>query len=50
MLGPPLTTVALDADLLGSKPFELLELRLSGKRTRKRIVLQAELRDPRLCR
>ena len=43
VLEPPLTTVALDADLLGSKSFELLELRLSGKRTRKRIVLPAEL-------
>jgi DNA-binding LacI/PurR family transcriptional regulator len=43
VLTPPLTTVALDADLLGSKSFELLELRLNGTRTRKRIVLPAEL-------
>jgi DNA-binding LacI/PurR family transcriptional regulator len=43
VLEPPLTTVALDADLLGSKSFELLELRLNGKRTRERVVLPAEL-------
>ena len=39
VLDPPLTTVALDAELLGSTSFELLELRLNGKRTRKRVVL-----------
>jgi DNA-binding LacI/PurR family transcriptional regulator len=43
VLDPPLTTVALDAELLGSTAFELLELRLNGKRTRKRVVLPAEL-------
>jgi DNA-binding LacI/PurR family transcriptional regulator len=43
VLGPPLTTVALDAELLGATSFELLEKRMSGKRTRKRIVLPAEL-------
>jgi DNA-binding LacI/PurR family transcriptional regulator len=43
VLEPPLTTVALDADLLGRKSFELLELQLSGTRTRKRLVLPAEL-------
>jgi DNA-binding LacI/PurR family transcriptional regulator len=43
VLDPPLTTVALDAELLGSTSFELLELRLNGKRTRKRVVLPAEL-------
>ena len=43
VLAPPLTTVALDAELLGATSFELLEARMSGKRTRKRIVLPAEL-------
>jgi DNA-binding LacI/PurR family transcriptional regulator len=43
VLSPPLTTVALDAELLGSTSFELLEKRLSGTRTQKRIVLPAEL-------
>jgi DNA-binding LacI/PurR family transcriptional regulator len=43
VLEPPLTTVALDADLLGSTAFELLEARLSGRRTRRRVVLPAEL-------
>jgi DNA-binding LacI/PurR family transcriptional regulator len=43
VLEPPLTTVALDAELLGSVSFELLEQRLAGKRTRKRVVLPAEL-------
>jgi DNA-binding LacI/PurR family transcriptional regulator len=43
VLEPPLTTVALDAELLGSTAFELLEGRLSGKRTRERIVLPARL-------
>ena len=43
VLEPPLTTVALDAELLGATSFELLEARMSGKRTRKRIVLPADL-------
>ena len=43
VLDPPLTTVALDAGLLGSTSFELLEVRMSGERTLKRIVLPAEL-------
>jgi DNA-binding LacI/PurR family transcriptional regulator len=43
VLEPPLTTVALDAELLGAKAFELLELQLNGKRTSKRVVLPAEL-------
>jgi DNA-binding LacI/PurR family transcriptional regulator len=43
VLDPPLTTVALDAALLGSTSFELLEVRMSGKRTPTRIVLPAEL-------
>jgi DNA-binding LacI/PurR family transcriptional regulator len=43
VLEPPLTTVALDAELLGSTSFELLEQRLSGERTRRRVVLPAEL-------
>jgi DNA-binding LacI/PurR family transcriptional regulator len=34
VLSPPLTTVALDAELLGETSFELLEKRLSGARTR----------------
>ena len=43
VLDPPLTTVALDAQLLGASSFELLQARMSGKRTRRRIVLPAEL-------
>ena len=43
VLEPPLTTVALDAERLGAASFELLETRMSGKRTRKQIVLPAEL-------
>jgi DNA-binding LacI/PurR family transcriptional regulator len=43
VLSPPLTTVALDAELLGSTAFELLEQRLAGKRTRRRVVLPADL-------
>ncbi len=43
VLHPPLTTVALDAQVLGATSFELLEARMSGKRTRERIVLPAEL-------
>jgi DNA-binding LacI/PurR family transcriptional regulator len=43
VLEPPLTTVALDAELLGASAFELLERRMAGRRTRRRIVLPAEL-------
>jgi DNA-binding LacI/PurR family transcriptional regulator len=43
VLSPPLTTVALDAELLGATSFELLEQRMSGKSTRERVVLPAEL-------
>ena len=42
-LEPALTTVVLDAELLGATAFELLERRMSGSRTRQRIVLPAEL-------
>jgi DNA-binding LacI/PurR family transcriptional regulator len=43
VLAPPLTTVALDAERLGASGFELLSARMSGRRTRRRIVLPAEL-------
>jgi DNA-binding LacI/PurR family transcriptional regulator len=43
VLDPPLTTVALDAERLGATAFELLEARMAGRRTRKRVVLPAEL-------
>jgi LacI family transcriptional regulator/LacI family repressor for deo operon, udp, cdd, tsx, nupC, and nupG len=43
VLGPPLTTVALDGERLGETAFGLLEGRLAGRRTRKRVVLPAEL-------
>ena len=43
VLEPALTTVALDAELLGATAFELLERRMAGTRTRKRIVLPADL-------
>ena len=43
VLGPPLTTVALDAEELGASAFALLEQRMSGGRTRRRIVLPVEL-------
>jgi DNA-binding LacI/PurR family transcriptional regulator len=43
VLEPPLTTVALDAELLGATGFELLETRIAGRRTRRRVVLPAEL-------
>jgi DNA-binding LacI/PurR family transcriptional regulator len=43
VLDPPLTTVALDAEQLGASAFELLEGRMAGRRTRRRIVLPAEL-------
>ena len=43
VLDPALTTVALDAELLGASGFELLEGRMAGRRTRRRVVLPAEL-------
>jgi DNA-binding LacI/PurR family transcriptional regulator len=43
VLEPALTTVALDAERLGATGFELLEARMSGRRTRRRVVLPAEL-------
>jgi DNA-binding LacI/PurR family transcriptional regulator len=43
VLEPPLTTVALDAEQLGASGFELLEGRMAGRRTRRRLVLPAEL-------
>jgi DNA-binding LacI/PurR family transcriptional regulator len=43
VLEPSLTTVSLDAELLGASAFELLEAQMSGRRSRKRIVLPAEL-------
>jgi LacI family transcriptional regulator, repressor for deo operon, udp, cdd, tsx, nupC, and nupG len=43
VLDPPLTTVALDAEQLGASAFELLETRMAGRRTRRRVVLPAEL-------
>jgi len=43
VLDPPLTTVALDADRLGAKSFELLESQMRGRRTREQVVLPAEL-------
>jgi DNA-binding LacI/PurR family transcriptional regulator len=43
VLDPALTTVVLDAELLGATAFELLERRMAGRRSRKRIVLPAEL-------
>ena len=43
VLEPPLTTVALDAELLGASAFELLEARMAGRRSRRRVVLPAEL-------
>jgi LacI family transcriptional regulator, repressor for deo operon, udp, cdd, tsx, nupC, and nupG len=43
VLDPPLTTVALDADRLGAASFELLEIQMRGRRTRKQVVLPAEL-------
>jgi DNA-binding LacI/PurR family transcriptional regulator len=41
-LEPPLTTVSLDGELLGATSFELLEGRMAGRRTRRRVVLPAE--------
>ena len=43
VLDPPLTTVALDAEQLGASAFELLQTRMAGRRTRRRVVLPAEL-------
>jgi LacI family transcriptional regulator, repressor for deo operon, udp, cdd, tsx, nupC, and nupG len=43
VLSPPLTTVALDAELLGARGFELLEASMAGRRSRRRVVLPAEL-------
>lgn len=43
VLDPPLTTVALDAELLGSTAFERLAARMDGRRTRAQTVLPAEL-------
>ena len=43
VLHPPLTTVALDAELLGATAFALLEERLSGRKAPRRVVLPAEL-------
>jgi LacI family transcriptional regulator, repressor for deo operon, udp, cdd, tsx, nupC, and nupG len=44
VLDPPLTTVALDAELLGATAFELLDARMAGRRRRGTIVLPAKLR------
>ena len=43
VLDPSLTTVALDAEQLGASGFELLERRMAGRRTRRRLVLPAQL-------
>jgi DNA-binding LacI/PurR family transcriptional regulator len=43
VLEPPLTTVALDGELLGATAFELLEERMAGRRARRPVVLPAEL-------
>jgi DNA-binding LacI/PurR family transcriptional regulator len=43
VLSPPLTTVALDAELLGSTAFEQLNARMAGRRVRAKTVLPAEL-------
>jgi DNA-binding LacI/PurR family transcriptional regulator len=43
VLDPPLTTVALDGEQLGASAFKLLEARMAGRRTRRRVVLPAEL-------
>lgn len=42
-LNPGLTTVALDGELLGATSFELLAGRMAGRRTRRRMVLPADL-------
>jgi LacI family transcriptional regulator, repressor for deo operon, udp, cdd, tsx, nupC, and nupG len=43
VLQPALTTVALDAELLGATAFELFEAQVSGRRKRAATVLPAEL-------
>ena len=43
VLDPALTTVALDAELLGATAFALLEERMGGARPRRPVVLPAEL-------
>jgi DNA-binding LacI/PurR family transcriptional regulator len=43
VLEPPLTTVALDGELLGATAFELLEERIGGGRPRRPVVLPAQL-------
>jgi DNA-binding LacI/PurR family transcriptional regulator len=43
VLEPPLTTVALDAELLGATAFELFETQISGRRKRTTTVLPATL-------
>jgi DNA-binding LacI/PurR family transcriptional regulator len=43
VLEPPLTTVALDAELLGATAFELFEAQIAGRRRRAATVLPAEL-------
>jgi DNA-binding LacI/PurR family transcriptional regulator len=43
VLDPALTTVALDAEQMGATAFDLLEARMAGRRTRRRVVLPAEL-------
>jgi DNA-binding LacI/PurR family transcriptional regulator len=43
VLDPALTTVALDAELLGATAFELLVQRMAGGRPRRPTVLPAEL-------
>jgi DNA-binding LacI/PurR family transcriptional regulator len=43
VLEPPLTTVALDAELLGATAFELLEARIAGRRSPATRVLPAHL-------
>jgi LacI family transcriptional regulator, repressor for deo operon, udp, cdd, tsx, nupC, and nupG len=45
VLDPPLTTVAIDAGALGREAFELLQLLLSGRRPRSRVMaVQLEVR------
>jgi DNA-binding LacI/PurR family transcriptional regulator len=43
VLEPPLTTVALDAERLGAAAFDLLQARMAGRRSRRKLVLPAEL-------
>jgi DNA-binding LacI/PurR family transcriptional regulator len=43
VLEPPLTTVALDAELLGATAFELFEAQIAGRRKRATTVLPATL-------